>query len=581
MRSQLARSAAGAAGALAVVAAVSWPLLFSNATFNNDWINHLWYMWHQSVTIREHHAPSLFLNYSRGIFYPLYAFYGGTLYALAGTLSLMLGDAPLDTYILTYLLGFAAAYGGWYWTSRIVGVRGWPAHVPGLVFITSSSLLTMIYALGDWPEFLAVSMMPLVIAAGLSVLRAHRLRLGPAIALIASSVVFFGSHLLTLIWGSTILTVVAVAILVGAPGARREMTRAGVLRVSALVIPAAMVSAWFLMPTVVYEAHTFVAHAYPHARELLRQLMYTVAAPNLFTLSHAPAPGTIVSVSLPVLAGVWVIVSIAMLAWSGRRGTSMRVLLIIAGATAALMVVMTHAGLILALPRAYAALQYSFRLESFVLLGLSGAMVAVLAMAQDGGPRLRRWIWLLAPIAAVSVIGAIEQTGAYHQWKSRDTALASYLTPPPERFGQFDYMQAQPHEYEVGLPLVDFPLSPIENKGRVSEVVRVPSDRLLATNIRAGPDLVDVTGARIVGLGTPIDDVLEVTSAGSRSQGTSTSQPHAAVRTATITVAPADHLPVVAGRAISLVALAVLAGELGALAIGGAWRYSSRRGPRG
>ncbi len=141
------------AAALVVIAAGSWPLLFSDATFNTDWLNHLWYMWHQSVAIRELHAPSFFLNYSRGVFYPLYAFYGGTLYALVGTLSLVLGEAPLQAYVLTYLLGFAAAYGGWYWTARVFGVRGWRAHVPGLVFVTSSYYLTMIYAVGDWPEF--------------------------------------------------------------------------------------------------------------------------------------------------------------------------------------------------------------------------------------------------------------------------------------------------------------------------------------------------------------------------------------------------------------------------------------------
>ena len=42
----------------------------------------------------------------------------------------------------------------------------------------------------------------------------------------------------------------------------------------------------------------------------------------------------------------------------------------------ALGVAMTHAGLILALPRMYATLQFSFRLESFVLLGVSAAIVA-------------------------------------------------------------------------------------------------------------------------------------------------------------------------------------------------------------
>ncbi|MCW3018371.1 MAG: hypothetical protein JWN10_679 [Solirubrobacterales bacterium] len=567
--------AAGAGGALTVLAAVSWPLVFSSSTFNNDWLNHLWYMWHQSLAIREDHAPSLFLDYSGGILYPIYAFYGGTLYALVGTLSLVLGDDPLRAYVLSYLLGFAAAYGGWYWIARMFGVRGWQAHIPGLVFITSASYLTMIYALGDWPEFLAVSMMPLMIAAGLSVLRASRLRFGPAIALAGSAVVFFGSHLLTMIWGSTILVVVVVALLVGAPSVRRGVTRAGVLRVAALVIPAAMVSAWFLLPTVAYEAHTLIAHAYPHARALLRELMYTVAVRNLFTFSRAPASGTIVSLAFPILAVAWVSLSIAMLAWRRQGGAWMRVLLITATATVGLTVVMTHASLILALPRAYATLQFSFRLESFVLLGLSGAMVVVLVIAQDGDARLRRWTWLLAPIAIVAVAGAAQQTSAHPQGRDRSTAL-SLLMPPPERFGQFDYVDNRLREYDEPLPEVYFPLSTLTSGGAAG-VVLVPPHRLVATNIRDGPDLVNVKGATIVGVDAQLDDVLELPQA-SVSDGASPSR--AAPLSATISVAPAEPLPVVAGRAISLIALAILAVELGLLAIRGISGYSSRQGPR-
>lgn len=350
------------------------------------------------------------------------------------------------------------------------------------------------------------------------------------------------------------------------------------LRVAALVLPAAMVSAWFLLPTVAYEAHTLVAHAYPHARALLRQLMYTVAARNLFTLSRAPAPGTIVSLALPILAVAWVLVSIAMLAWRRRRGTEMRVLLIVAIATLALTVVMTHAGLILALPRAYAMLQFSFRLESFVLLGISGAMVVVLAIARGGDVWLRRWAWLLAPIAVVSVIGAAQQTGAHRQGKDRSTAL-SYLTPPPERFGQFDYLDNRlREEYEEPLSQVYFPISTNASRA-VSEVVRVPPDRLVATNIRGGSDLLDVRGATIVGVDQRLDDVLELSET-SGSHSASSASTHVTPPTATISVGPAAPLPVAAGRAISLIALAVLAGELGLLAVRGVyghWSKSSRR----
>jgi hypothetical protein len=234
----------------------------------------------------------------------------------------------------------------------------------------------------------------------------------------------------------------------------------------------------------------------------------------------------------------------------------MRVLLIITGATIALGVFMTHAGLVLALPRAYAMLQFSFRLESFVLLGISGAVLAVLVMTRDGGPRLQRWTWLLAPVAAVSVIGAVEQTRAHPQGLSRSTtALASYLNPLPEHPGQIDYVYAPLALYAERMPLVQFPIATVASRGRASAVARVPPNRLVASNIRAGPNLVSVTGAKIVGIDKQFDDVLELTP---------TDGPQS---TATVSVAPADPLPVAAGRTISLIALIVIAGELGVIAV--------------
>jgi hypothetical protein len=559
----VARTAAGAGIALVAIAAVAWPLLFSDATFNKDWLNHLWYMWHQSIAIRELHAPSLFLDYSRGLFYALYAFYGGTLYALVGTLSLALGNAPLQTYVLSYVLGFAAAYGGWYWTARSFGVRGWRAHIPGVVFVTSASYLTTVYVLGDWPEFMAVSMMPLLIAAGLSVLRAPRLRFGPALALAVSSVVFFGSHLITLVWGASVLAVVGVALLACAPAARRGVSRSGVARVAAVMVPSVLVSAWFLLPTAAYESHTLIAHTYPHFRALLRETMFTVGASSLFALSRAPTPGSIVSIELPILAVIWVLASIVLLVSGRSGGTWTRVVVVIAAATTVLTVLMTHVELILALPRVYSTLQFGFRIESFVLLGISGAVLAVLAATVDSGPRLKGWTWLLAPIAVVSVIGAVEQTRAHPRGKSRSTALESFLTPIHERLGQLDYIDAQMPFNGAESPLVSFPLAVAASRGRVSMVVSVPPDRLIATNIRGGPELVKVTGARIVGRNAQTNDVLEVT--GPASASSESGRP----RLATVTVGPGTSFPVAGGRAISLLAILVLAGELGLLGVRG------------
>jgi hypothetical protein len=552
----------GIGAPLLLLGALAWPLVFTDATFNEDWLNHLWYVWHQSDTLRANHLPSLFLEYSHGIFYPLFAFYGGTVYVLTGALALILGDAPLDAYVLTYLLGFGAAYAGWYWMGRMFGLGRWLAHAPGVIFVTSASYLMIVYGLGDWPEFLAVSVIPLMIASGLAVVRADQLRPLPAVALAASSVVFFGSHLLTVIWGSTVLTIVAVAIFACVPEARRGIGWRNVLRLLSIVLPALLVSAWFLLPTAAYESKTVIAWTYPVFRRLLRHSMYTVAARHLFTLSRARASGTIVTTALPVLAIAWVLAGIGIALRARQGGTWMRLLLIISATTILLTVVMTHAGLILALPRLYATLQFSFRLESYVLLGIAGAVLAVLVLNRDGGRHSRALTWALVPVLAVSVIGAAQQTGAHPSGRSRSLALDSYLEPTYEQEGLLDYVDASLNVIKTPLPAVRFPPRSVHHD-RASIVVHEPPGQRVDTNIRSAPELVHVSGARIVGADPEANDVLEIgagSDAGSRHPNTG--HGHAAAGTEQISVSAAASTPVVAGRILSVIGLATLVLEL-------------------
>ena len=500
------------AGALLLIGLLAWPMLFTGASFNEDWGNHFWYMWHQSLAIRAGHLPSLFLNYSGGLLYPYYAFYGGTLYALTGALSLILGDAPIETYVLTYLIGFASAYGGWYWIARIFGLRGWSTHLPGLVFVTSASYLSTVYGLGDWPEFLAISAMPLMIAAGLAVLLEARTSIWAALALAGSAVVFFGSHVLSAIWGTTLLLLLSLATLTLIPAARRRVTRAGVLRVLSLLVPALLVNAWFLLPAAAYQSQTAIAHSYPHFRELLRASMYTVAARHLFTLSRARASGTVVTLALPLLAIAWALGSAAILLAKRRRGPWMRALLLLAGASAALLVLMTHAGLILALPRIYATLQFSFRLESYLLMCLSGTLLAALLLTGESTHSTRlmvRWRWLLAPLAAVSLFGAIEQVDAYPHGGSRGALLASYSSPAFAQEGLLDYVDDELPILPDPPTHVEFPDSPAPGE-RIQAPAPPGAGRRVDSNLRAAPALLDIQGARIVGTDSHADDVLEV-----------------------------------------------------------------------
>jgi hypothetical protein len=554
-------------------------MIFTGDSLNGDWTHHLWLMWNQSLAIRANHVPSFFLDYPHAVFYPIYAFYGGTAYAAAGAASLLLGNAPVETYVLTYLLGFAAAYGGWYWMSRMAGLgRQW-SHAPGLIFITSSYYLTLIYARGDWLEFLGISMIPLMIASGLSVLRADGLRFWPALALVGSTVLF-GNHNLTLVWGTTWMALIGILVILCIPQARRRLTRRRLARVSALVIPAMLINAWFLLPAVLYQTHTGIGSRYLYWRLELKGYMFIVAASHLFALSRPTAiPGTSgFVVSLPVLTIAWVLIGLIVCTRRDRGAAWQRMLLICAGLTLLMTIVMTHAALILALPRPYAMLQYSYRLDSYVLLGISGAVLVLLVLGRDGDRRLRLWTWSLLPILVVSAITAAVQVSDYSRGGDRSSVLKASAKLSPREAGTYDYGAANLTEYLArgGPPKeVNFPIAAARSD-RVSKTVHLPPGYLVYTNIGGGPELVHVTGARIVGITPARDDVIEIGRGARESQGAS-SGGHTARWSEVISLSPATGLPIVAGRLLSLAAIVLLAGQFMALAIR---RLHARRAAR-
>jgi hypothetical protein len=575
-----ARAAALVLGPATVIGALAWPLLFTGALFNESWANQLWFLWHQSLTIRANHSPSLFLNYSAGVFYPQYLFYGATIFTVFGTLSLALGDAPTEAYVIGYLIAFACAYGGWYWLSRMAGLGRWQACTPGLVYITSGYLITSLYARGDWPELLGVSAIPLMIAAGLSILRADRLRAWPAVALAASAVVFFGAHNITILWGSTILTLVCVATLLCVPHTRQAVTRSGVLRLAAVTVPALLVNAWYLLPAFVYHSQTSDGSRSQYAKHLLRAEMPLVSAGHLFTVSRVSAlPGGGFILSLPMLEIGWLVVGIVLLLSTARETTWTRILLVIAAITVLVGVLMTHLGLLLALPSIYAQLEFSYRLETYVLLGVSAAIVAAFAAGKGRGRAVHVWSWALVPILIVSVVGATVQANSYKSGGDRATVFDSLLKPPLGRTGWADFLDLPPTwtPYVVAsrAPYIEFPATSIHDD-RISEEAHLPVGELVRTNIAgADPSLLHVTGAKIVGVESHGDDVLRIDADADSSSTQSHTRGAASTQTETISVNAGQPLPIVLGRLLTIIAALVLVGEIVALTL----RDLRRRAP--
>src|SRR4051812_8613287 len=77
---------------IAAVTVLSSPMLFTRRALGTDWTNHLWLVWNQGLQFGSLLHPSYFVHSDfLGIYYPHYAYYGGTMYAVTGGLSALLG----------------------------------------------------------------------------------------------------------------------------------------------------------------------------------------------------------------------------------------------------------------------------------------------------------------------------------------------------------------------------------------------------------------------------------------------------------------------------------------------------------
>jgi hypothetical protein len=509
-----------------------------------DWYEHLWYVLHQEGSLRANGFPSLFVYNDAAVFNPHYAFYGGTLYALTGTLALVLGSAKAAFAVL-WVSAFLGACGGWFWLSRSAGVGPWLAHVPGVLFVTSPYYLNMVYGTGAWAELIAVSTIPLLLASALSILRSDRLRPWPALAFVATSVLFTGSHNITLLWGSTVLLIVLTASYAAVASARRLVTRAGAVRLFGLFAPALLVNAWFLLPDIAYQSMTAVANL-PKSATLLWAAPL-VEPRHLFSLERTALQPRFFVVALPVVAMAWVATGMV-IGGQGWRSDWFRVVLILVAAIVGLVILMTNVGLILALPGPFGALQFGYRLEAYILLGVSAAAVGVLRLLNSAGRRHSVWQWAAVPVVIVSVMQALGQTHPSHEpsYTAGDAVSVRPYHTNVAWVSESDYTGVRLPELPAGNVMLAFSAS-AERGERASITVPMQPGQRFVTNAMIMPQLVHIDGARILGRHSSGRAIVQIAD-------------DATPGAAQLTIRAANPWPVALGRVLSF------AGLLGLLA---------------
>jgi len=215
-------------------------------------------------------------------------------------------------------------------------------------------------------------------------------------------------------------------------------------------------------------------------------------------------------------------------------------------------VTMTHVGILLALPRPFTFTQFSYRLETYVLLELCAAVLATLVLASNGSRRARPWKWMAIPVCLVSLVGAIQQISAY-PYPGEDRYLTQQDYGEVAAINSVDYQDTSQRTIpDSSLPRLAFPFEAVHGDS-VSATVNARPGTLVATNIAAGSYLVHVTGAKPVGVDSASGDmVLEIArapTAGSAAQET-------------VTVSAASSLPIVLGRVLTACGIALLALQL-------------------
>jgi hypothetical protein len=362
---------------------VASPLLFTSDGFAPDFTNDMWLAGYQQHVIAAHLQPTLFLQAQQlGVFYPLFAFYGGTLFAITGALGVVLGGSTVLAFEVVTLAAIAAAYGGLFWLARQLGVKGALAHAPALVFVTSAYYVTNLYGRGAWAEFMAVSALPLVLAASLRLVRG-RLSVGPVACLVAGTVVFSGSHNITLLWGST-LAVGALVVYWLLSGRSRELPWRRMLAVAGLIALGVGLNGWFLIPDVSYAHDTNISSTIEAwGGTGFFNTFGVIFDPLRVVPSESGTPA--LYVQAPVLALVWGLIALSLSLRSRRLRAGAATALIVLGGL--LVLIMSSAAWSL-LPTLFQQIQFAYRLQTYVALAIAGLVLlgalALTRRAQSG-----------------------------------------------------------------------------------------------------------------------------------------------------------------------------------------------------
>jgi hypothetical protein len=277
-----------------------------------------------------------------------------------------------------------------------------------------------------------------------------------------------------------------------------------------VMILGVMLNGWFLFPDLSYSLHTQIAQyrAIDPAISSIFSRLSIVFNPLRVRATHSTYLRSHFT-ELPVLVIIWVLVAASLLWKGGWTRPLRRLLTLLALLFAGFVVLLVDERLWQSLPSTLSVIQFTFRLETYIVMALAGLTVVLLKVIinrSDG----RRPMVLGTALVAIVLFGL--GLGTWQVWNSSayySPASSRYLanrssvlhypdhTPPTwYETGQFRDVgdQVVPTEGEVRL-------DPAAIKGEsTTQTVQIPAgEGPLASNIAASVDLVSVHGLRVAG----------------------------------------------------------------------------------
>jgi hypothetical protein len=474
-----------------------------NAWF--EWTNPLWQLELQTAHVRAHGTPTSFMDVAGLLFYPQPIFYAGPLLGVLAYPSIVFGAWPVFAAVTA--AAFCAMSAGVSWCARNLGAPPALAVLPGLLFAATPYTVSSLYGQATWAELVAVGALAVALGAGTALMLGRaRSEAGTMVVLAVAVAVVAGTHNITLLFGGAFGVAVAVALLPTARAAHSDgrVVAAGYLRALGAAVVGVALCGFDLAPDIWLSGRTYISTT---ASELITQL-HSFDRPSII---FDPLPGQPAGVGITddhtqtlVTAAVWCLIAFAIVRWRRSEREWVATVTVLGAVGVLIGVLIVEPGWWAHFPTILQAIQFPFRLVSY--LALTTVLLVALLLARPEIARSRVLCGLLALAAALqlSLAGYLAVSADALPAQHRPITVSSIRTDRiPAAYAPFQRASYRVSGNTIlGTPSAVADTSPIgvDTPTRVTLSGAQPPGTLVLTKVVDSPLIAVAGGARPVGV---------------------------------------------------------------------------------